>query len=164
MIPPFEHHLRYDLSGYPNIGWDRPISLCGRILAIADVYDALTSQRVYRKEAMSSDRALGLMIQGQGTVFDPLILKVFVRMLGVYPIGTLLELDSNEIALVSKPQLNEDLNRPWVVILQSDGQGGFTRGDEVNLAERDEDGNYCRHIIGSSHPSSQNIQPAEFLT
>ena len=164
MIPPFEHHLRYDLSGYPNIGWDRPISLCGRILAIADVYDALTSQRVYRKEAMSSDRALGLMIQGQGTVFDPLILKVFVRMLGVYPIGTLLELDSNEIALVSKAQLNEDLNRPWVVILHSDGQGGFTRGDEVNLAERDEDGNYCRHIIGSSHPSSQNIQPAEFLT
>ncbi len=164
MIPPFEHHLNFDLTGYPVIGWERPISLCGRILAIADVYDALTSPRVYRKEAMSSDRALGLMLKGQGTVFDPVIFKVFVRMLGVYPIGTLLELDSNEIALVSKTQLNDDLNRPWVVILQGDGQGGFIRGDEVNLAERDESGGYCRHIVASAHPSSRNIQPAEFLT
>jgi len=164
IIPPFEHHLRYDLTGYPGIAWERPISLCGRILTIADVYDALTSPRVYRQQAMSSDQALGLMLQGQGTVFDPVILKVFFRMLGVYPIGTLLELDSNEIALVSRAQLNDDLNRPWVVILKGDGRGGFVRGEEMNLAARDEDGNFCRHIIGSSHPSSRNIQPAEFLT
>lgn len=164
MLPPFEHHLNYDLTGYPVMGWERPISLCGRILTIADVYDALTSPRVYRKEAMSSDRALGLMLQGQGTVFDPVILKVFVRMLGVYPIGTLLELDSNEIALVSRAQLNDDMNRPWAVILRGDGRGGFIRGEEVDLAERDEFGNYCRHIVASAHPSSRNIQPAEFLT
>lgn len=163
MIPPFEHHLKYDLSGYPALGWTRPISLCGRILTIADVYDALTSPRVYRKEAMSADRALGLMVQGAGTVFDPVILKVFVRMLGVYPIGTLLKLDSDEIALVSKAQLSDDFNRPWVVILQEDGRGGFQRGEEINLAARDEAGNYCRHIIDSAHPSSRNIQPAEFL-
>lgn len=164
LIPPFEHHLCYDLAGYPAIGWDRPLSLCGRILMVADVYDALTSPRVYRQEAMSSDQALGLMLKGQGTVFDPVILKVFVRMLGVYPIGTLLELDSGEIALVSRAQMSDDLNRPWVVILESDGQGGFIRGEEVSLAERDEDGNFCRHIIGSAHPSSRNLQPAEFLT
>jgi HD-GYP domain-containing protein (c-di-GMP phosphodiesterase class II) len=164
MIPPFEHHLKYDLSGYPVLGWTRPISLCGRILTIADVYDALTSPRVYRKEAMSADRALGLMVQGLGTVFDPLILKVFIRMLGVYPIGTLLELDNGEIALVSRAPLAEDLHRPWVVILREDGQGGFVRGAEVNLAEQDRDGGYCRRIVGSSHPSSRNIQPASFLT
>lgn len=164
ILPPFEHHLKYDLSGYPVLGWTRPISLCGRILTIADVYDALTSPRVYRKEAMSADRALGLMVQGLGTVFDPLILKVFIRMLGVYPIGTLLELESGEIALVSRAPLAEDLHRPWVVILREDGRGGFIRGEEVNLAERDAVGVFSRRIVGSFHPSSRNIQPASFLT
>jgi HD-GYP domain-containing protein (c-di-GMP phosphodiesterase class II) len=164
MIPPFEHHLKYDLSGYPVLGWTRPISLCGRILTIADVYDALTSPRVYRKEAMSADRALGLMVQGLGTVFDPLILKVFIRMLGVYPIGTLLELEGGDIALVSKAPLAGDLHRPWVVLLREDGQGGFIGGEEVNLAERDGAGGYRRRIVGSAHPSSRNIQPASFLT
>lgn len=164
MIPPFEHHLKYDLSGYPVLGWNRPISLCGRILTIADVYDALTSPRVYRKEAMSADRALGLMVQGLGTVFDPLILKVFIRMLGVYPIGTLLELDSGEIALVSRAPLAEDLHRPWVLILREDGRGGFVRGEEIDLAAQAEGGGYHRRIVGSAHPSSRNIQPASFLT
>ena len=164
MIPPFEHHLKYDLSGYPVLGWTRPISLCGRILTIADVYDALTSPRVYRKEAMSADQALGLMVQGLGTVFDPLILKVFIRMLGVYPIGTLLALDGGEIALVSRAPSAEDLHRPWGVVLRENGRGGFVRGEEINLAERDVAGVYCRRIIGSFHPSSRNIQPATFLT
>jgi HD-GYP domain-containing protein (c-di-GMP phosphodiesterase class II) len=164
LLPPFEHHLNYDLSGYPILGWNRPISLCGRILAIADVYDALTSPRVYRREALSADRALGLMLQGAGTVFDPIILKIFIRMLGAYPIGTLLELDSGEIALVSRPPSTGDLNRPWVVVLDGDGGGGYRRGKEINLAEPDEAGEYRYRIARSVHPSTRGIQPAEFLT
>jgi len=163
MVPPFEHHLKYDLSGYPVMGWDRPISLCGRILTIADVYDALTSPRVYRKEAMSADRALGLMLQGAGTLFDPLILKIFIQMLGVFPIGTLLELDSGEIALVSRSPGPEEFNRPHALLLYEDGLGGYRAGLEINLSERDELGKYRRRIVGSAHPSTRNIQPAQFL-
>jgi HD-GYP domain-containing protein (c-di-GMP phosphodiesterase class II) len=163
MLPPFEHHLKYDLSGYPALGWNRPITLCGRILMIADVYDALTSPRVYRKEAMSADRALGLMMQGMGTVFDPVILKVFVRMLGFYPIGTILELDGGQIGMVSRAPEDQDLRRPWVVILRDDGRGGYLRGEEVNLAERDATGAYRREVVGSAHPSSRKIQPASIL-
>ena len=164
LLPPFEHHLKYDLTGYPDIGWKKPLSLCGRILAIADVYDALTSPRVYRKEAMSADRALGLMLQGSGTVFDPILLKVFINMLGVYPIGTLLELDGGELALVSKRPTSDDIARPWVVLLKSDGNSGYQRGEEIDLANKDTTGEYRRKIMASMNPTTYNIQPAEILT
>jgi hypothetical protein len=164
LLPPFEHHLKYDLTGYPDLGWEKPLSLCGRILAIADVYDALTSPRVYRKEAMSADRALGLMLQGAGTVFDPILLKVFINLLGVYPIGTLLELDGGELALVSKRSTSDDISRPWVVLLRSDGNSGYLGGEEIDLAEQDAAGEYRRKIVASMNPSTYNIQPAEILT
>lgn len=164
LLPPFEHHLKYDLTGYPDMGWERPLSLCGRILAIADVYDALTSPRVYREEAMSADRALGLMLQGSGTVFDPILLKVFINMLGVYPIGTLLMLDGDELALVSQRPTSDDISRPWVLLLQSTGDGGgYTKGAEIDLSEKDSRGVYVRKIEGSMNPTTYNIQPAEFL-
>jgi len=164
LLPPFEHHLKYDLTGYPNLGWDKPLSLCGRVLAIADVYDALTSPRVYRKEAMSPDRALGLMLQGSGTVFDPIILKVFINMLGVYPIGTLLELDGGVLGLVSKRPTSDDISRPWVVLLRQDGDSAYLRGEEIDLAEKDATGEYRRKIIASMNPTTYNIQSAEILT
>jgi len=163
-IPPFEHHLKFDLTGYPNIGWNKSLSLCGRILAICDVYDALTSPRVYRKEALSADRALGLMLEKSGTIFDPLLLKVFINMLGVYPIGTLLELDNGDIGLVSKAPSTHVMNRPWVILLRPNAQGGFDKGEEVDLAEKDSAGFYYRMVSSSVHPAVFNIQPAEFLT
>ncbi len=58
MLAPFEHHLKYDLSGYPRSWRSEPVSLFGRILTIVDVFDAITSSRVYRSETISPDRAL----------------------------------------------------------------------------------------------------------
>ena len=94
--------MKYDLSGYPSVKWSRPISLFGRIIAICDVYDALTAPRVYRPVAISPDRALGIMMENSGKDFDPTLLKWFVNMVGVYPVGTLLKIDTGEIALVAK--------------------------------------------------------------
>ena len=64
LLPPFEHHLKYDLSGYPQVRNIKSVSLFGRIITIADVYDALTSPRIYRPEANSPDRALEIMLKG----------------------------------------------------------------------------------------------------
>lgn len=105
--PPFEHHLKYNLSGYPYTNWKKPLTLFGRIIAIADVYDALTSPRVYRKSVLSPDHALGLMLEGAGKEFDPILIKVFVNILGVYPVGTLLKLDTGELALVVRSSKNK---------------------------------------------------------
>jgi HD-GYP domain-containing protein (c-di-GMP phosphodiesterase class II) len=163
MIPAFEHHLKADLSGYPALGWRKSPSLSGRIIAVADAYDALTSARVYRRKPMSGDRALGLMRVGGGNAFDPLVLKAFIRMLGVYPIGTLLDLGGGGTAMVSRSPLTDDLTRPRAVLLCSDDQGGVSRGEEVNLAERDATGEHRYRIVGSAHPSVRNIQPAQLL-
>lgn len=163
MIPVFEHHFKPDRSGDPELGWRRSTSLTGRIIAVADAYDALTSARVYRRKPMSGDRALGLMRVGAGNTFEPLVLKAFIRMLGVYPVGTLLNLAGGETVLVSGPPPRDDLARPWAVALCDDGAGGLRRGEEINLAERDGAGSYRYQIVGSAHPSVRNIQPAQLL-
>lgn len=164
MMAPFEHHLKLDLSGYPALGWQKPPSLAGRILAVADAYDALTSARPYRRQPLSGDRALGLMRLGAGTAFDPLVLKAFIRMMGVYPLGTLLELGSGEIALVSRAVAGGDPGHPWVLLLRDDGRGGFSPGAEINLADAARPENARRQVVGTAHPAVKNIQPARFLT
>ena len=124
MLAPFEHHLKYDLSGYPRSWRSEPVSLFGRILTIVDVFDAITSPRVYRSEAMSPDQALRMMSESAGKDFDPILLKAFINMLGVYPVGTLVELNTGEIGLVSENPEQSDGVHPLVTILiPADGPG-----------------------------------------
>ncbi len=164
LLPPFEHHLKYDLSGYPKTNRKKPVSLFGRIIAIADVFDAITSPRVYRHVAFSPDQALNTMLDGAGTDFDPILLKIFINMLGVYPIGSLLELDTGELALVMDTDKTSDGARPMVVLLAPDGNGGYATVGVADLAERDTQSDaFRRNIVKSIHPSTLGIQPAEFL-
>lgn len=164
LLPPFEHHLKYDLSGYPKTNRKKPVSLFGRILTITDVFDAITSPRIYRHSAFSPDQALSKMLNGSGTYFDPILLKVFINMLGVYPIGSLLELDTGELGLVMEPGNEPDRTRPRVVLLEADGQGGYTKIGTANLADRDaRSGAFQRNIIKSLQATDRGIQPAEFL-
>ncbi|MCU0582123.1 MAG: HD-GYP domain-containing protein, partial [Syntrophales bacterium] len=164
LLPPFEHHLKYDLTGYPQTHRKKPISLFGRILTITDVFDAMTSPRIYRKMVLSPDRVLAMMMEGAGTEFDPLILKVFIQMLGVYPVGTLLLLDTGEMSLVTGVSGNTEVGRPLIVLLKENGTGGFRKGEIANLSETDpHTGAFRRNITRSLHPSSYGIQPADFL-
>ncbi|UCF94514.1 MAG: HD-GYP domain-containing protein [Desulfobacterales bacterium] len=163
-VSPFEHHIRYDHSGYPSVDKTRPISLFGRILTIADVYDAITSPRIYRPTSMSPDEALGLMLSDSGKHFDPVLLKVFINMLGVYPVGTLLTLDTGEIGLALHSSIETDRARPKVQLLNPDVDRQYTSGKIIDLAERDpRTGAYKRNIIKSQHPATLGIQPANFL-
>lgn len=164
IIGPFEHHLKYDLSGYPQTSRKKPLSLYGRIISIADVYDALTSPRVYHTTEISPHRALQIMANGAGTDFDPILLKVFIKMIGIYPIGTLLKFDSGEIGLVAGSSDEIDPLRPRVVLLEKDGQNKFARGESVSLSEKNiKSGAYKRNIVGSYHPFLYGIQPAQYL-
>jgi len=164
LLPPFEHHMKYDLSGYPQTPQRKPVSLFGRILTIADVFDAITSARNYRSTALTQDQALGYMLGHSGTDFDPILLKAFINMLGVYPIGSLLELDTGELALVTEAGRATDGTRPRVVLLAADGKGGYTKAGVVDLDERDaQSGVFRRNIVKSLNPSTHGVQPAEFL-
>ena len=165
LLGPFEHHLRYDLSGYPRTPRNKPLSLIGRIVAIADVYDAVTSPRIYRRTAMSPDQALGLMLEGSGTAFDPILLKVFINMLGVYPVGTVLQLDNGETGIVIPPPAGEEESGElWVRLLARDQAGGYRKQEVINLGRWDPArGGFSRPILASHHPADLGIQPADFF-
>ncbi|MFV0517219.1 MAG: HD-GYP domain-containing protein [Aminipila sp.] len=124
------HHEKYDGSGYPN-GLSGPnIPLCGRILAIADVYDALTTSRSYRP-AWSTKDTLDFMARNSGTHFDPDILNAFFKTISVYPVGTMVKLTDDSIALVVKNTPGCMLD-PIIRILSSKK---LDPGSEYNLAE-----------------------------
>jgi HD-GYP domain-containing protein (c-di-GMP phosphodiesterase class II) len=164
LLPPFEHHLKYDLSGYPQTNWKKSLTLFGRIITIADVYDAITSPRVYRKSVLSPDRALGFMLEGSGRDFDPILLKVFINILGVYPVGTLLKLDTEELALVISSSQKTGKRRPLVCLMEKGTDGSYNKGKTIDLAERDRrTGNYAREIIETYHPANFGIQPVQYI-
>jgi len=164
MLAPFEHHLKYDLSGYPRSWRSEPLSLFGRILTIVDVFDAITSHRIYRSEAISPDQALSMMSESAGKDFDPILLKALINMLGVYPVGTLVELNTGEIGLVSENPEQSDGMHPLVTILIPAGEQGYTRGETVDLSEREtSDGRYKRSVLKTYNPALFGVQPSEFI-
>jgi len=164
LVPMFEHHLKYDLSGYPHADWKKPLTLFGKIISIADKYDTLTSSRAYRKSLLSPDRALGYMYDRAGKDFDPILIKVFINIMGVYPVGTLLRLDTGELALVVSSPSRDFAKKPLVCILEKEDGGSYKKKEIINLDERDpETGNYVRGIIETYHPSTLGIQPVQHI-
>lgn len=108
--------------------------------------------------------SINVAILSMCTDFDPILLKVFINMLGIYPIGSFLELDTGELALVMDAGKTTDKTRPVVMLLAPAGNNGYIKIGEADLNERDPDsGAYLRSIVKSLHPSSYGLQPAEFL-
>jgi HD-GYP domain-containing protein (c-di-GMP phosphodiesterase class II) len=164
LLPPLEHHMKYDLSGYPRVQNKKSVSLFGRILTIADVYDALTSPRIYRPVPISPDLALDIMLKGSGKDFDPILLKVFINMLGVYPVGTLLKLDTGEFGIVLNCPKNGNPSRPHIILLMLDDNGKFKKGKSVDLSEKKPGAeSFKRNVVKSFNPSNFGIQPAHFI-
>jgi len=144
----FEHHMNLDFSGYPKLktGWE--ISLTGRIITIADCYDAMTSSRVYRREPMSPAKVLSLMFSKSGKSFDSILMKLFVNCVGIIPIGSLVVLDTDELAVVLKPAAEKtDAERPFVKVIADPAGTPVDHGRELDLCEKDDEGNYRHSII-----------------
>lgn len=165
LLPPFEHHLKYDLSGYPKTPRKKPVSLLGRIITIADVFDAITAPRIYRPTSISPDRALGYMLEKSGKDFDPVLLKVFINMIGVYPVGTLLKFEDEGLGLVARYSEDDKTCRElWVQMITPVSDGGFEKGELVSLGCLDpKTSTFDRQIVESIHPADLGIQPAEFI-
>ncbi len=160
----FEHHLRYDLQGYPKLSRKMRLSLFGRIITIADFYDALVRPRVYNRFPYVSEKILGFMLERSGKDFDPALVKVFVNMIGIFPLGTLVLLNTNEMGIVT--QIHEEselIDRPKVcLVYYSDGE--YRKGNIVDLREIDETTKtYKRTIVKALDPNEYNINVAEFL-
>lgn len=109
------HHEHHDGSGYPARKSGRDIPLAGRIAALIDAFDAMTSQRPYR-EAISRADALQQLIKDRGGKHDADLVEQFVRCLGVYPVGTLVELNTGEVGVVMSHNPSQRL-RPKIIML-----------------------------------------------
>lgn len=94
-----EHHERTDGTGYPRGLKEAEIGRFSRIISVVDVYDALTSRRVY-KEPMAPAKALGMMYQWRDRDFSPKAIENFIKCIGVFPVGSFVKLSGGEHAVV----------------------------------------------------------------
>ncbi|MHB8137259.1 MAG: HD-GYP domain-containing protein [Smithellaceae bacterium] len=164
ILGPFEHHLNPDMSGYPRTIFMDKISLIGKILRISDVYEALTAQRAYRTRAFAPDEALRKMWSERKQKFDPLLLKSFIRMMGLYPVGSMVELSNGNFALVMDYPEESRNDLPLVLLLMDDGEGNLIRGDMVYLADQVKKADSLSlNIVRGIEPSRFGIQAAEFF-
>ena len=112
----FEHHEKFNGMGYPRGLKGEEISLTGRILAIADVFDALTSRRVY-KEGLPMHKALGMMFTQAGADFQSELIHAFIRSLGIYPTGSTVQLSNGAKAVVAENRFASPL-LPKVILVR----------------------------------------------
>lgn len=127
------HHERFNGSGYPRALQGTQIPLYARIAAIADCYDAVTSQRVYA-QPIPHALAIKKMYEWRGYDFQPELIEAFIQSVGVYPTGTLVELSSGAVGIVIKENLGKRLRPQVLIILDSDKQQ-LPDFQEVNLAD-----------------------------
>src|SRR5206468_1684092 len=99
-IVAFEHHLKQDLSGYPEKIGSRQLNLCTMIVSIADVFDALRSNRPYR-QGLATNRIRAIMGEQGNPAFNQTLLKRFVNLMGLFPVGNLVPLSTEELAVVT---------------------------------------------------------------
>jgi len=158
-----EHHLRYDkrVGGYPENIADKNVNPCSQVVAIADTYDAITTLRPYQRPTDPSE-AIRIMEALEGTRLKPDYFRSFVKMLGIYPIGTLVRLDTNEIALICRPNYRKPLRPSVKIIIDPLGK----RHEEPVSCELDEvgaDGRPLRNIVGTVDPLVKCIKVSDYL-
>ena len=153
----FEHHLRTDGSGYPG-GVSRPSLNIGTMLcSIADVYDAMRSQRRYQ-EAFPTDRILAVLKRNDGKQFDQHLVRRFVQLIGIYPNGTLVRLNTGEVAVVLNTYA-PDPYRPQVRILIGRDGKRLDLPFELNLWEPGEDPQRPSSVVAPLEPADYQIDP-----
>lgn len=126
-----EHHERLDGLGYPKGKKDAEISLAGRMLAIADMYDALTANRVY-KAGMSSQKAFSILMNEAPTRLDISLVQQFIKCLGVYPVGSLVLLSNERLAMVIEQ--NDSPLTPVVKVFYSVRNSHYLTPKDIDLS------------------------------
>lgn len=160
----YEHHMKRDVTGYPRSLRTKLIGLYSRIVACADGFDAATSRRAYQTEPLNPAVVLAELRDNSRRGQDPVIVKAFVSMLGIYPVGTFVVLDSFELAIVHSVSADPAmLSRPMVLIVSDDLGNVRHPGDLVNLAETTEAGAYVRTIIKTADPERYGIRVGDYF-
>jgi len=154
VVAVLEHHQRFDGSGYPKPFGNQRQHLVSRIIALADGYDAMTSRRSY-SAARQHDQAFSIITSSMGTSFDPSLVQLLIKMLGVYPPRSIVRLSDGAIGIVI--EASENAERPTVRVV-TDSQELFITPYDVNLEERLE-----LSVTGSVDPRLTNIVIDDYI-
>jgi putative nucleotidyltransferase with HDIG domain len=157
----FEHHLRLDGTGYPEGAKRSALNLGTMICSIADVYDAMRSQRAYQ-QAFPTDRVLAVLKRDDGAHFDAQLVRRFVQLLGIYPPGTLVKLSSDSVGVVTRVHA-PDPYRPRVKVIFAPNGTRYDTPFERNLWERNPDGSPSDSVVAPVEPAQYGIDPLNFL-
>ncbi len=155
MLPPvvaFEHHLRYDLKGYPKVHYSKRPHFISLMVSLCDCYDALRSRRSY-KRYYPPEMIYEIMLKEKGGLFDPWLFEKFFGFLGVYPISTIVELDKGWVGIVRK-QNEDDIFSPEVEIVFPPSK----KGELISLKTHPD-----IHIKSSLNPLSSGKDYLPFL-
>jgi HD-GYP domain-containing protein (c-di-GMP phosphodiesterase class II) len=164
MLVAYQHHMKRDLTGYPRSLRMAEITFFSKIVAVADGFDAATSRRVYTTHALSPAQVLQEMRDNPRRGMDPVVVKAFVALLGIYPVGTLVVLDTFELAIVhSVNPIAEMLSRPIVRVI-SDALGNVQHpGVLLDLAQQDGAGTFLKSIIKTADPERYGIKIGDYF-
>ena len=157
----FEHHLRIDGTGYPfgvrRLGLNIGTQLC----SIADVYDAMRSQRSYQ-QAFPSDRILEVMKRNDGHQFDQNLVRRFTQLLGIYPPGNLVRLDDGAMAVVMAVHAPDPF-KPRVKVIAAPSGEPLETPYEVNLWEAPPEHAGPKTVRAPLDPAEYSVDPLNFL-
>jgi len=153
-----EHHERFEGSGYPEQLQGGEISQLGRMAAIVDVYDALTSNRIYHK-GMEPPAALTKLFEWSDHHFDAELVQHFIQAIGIYPVGSLVKLASNRLGVVME-QSAQGLLSPKVRVMYDIPRGRRLSPVDIDLADPACDDS----IVCNEDPEVWGQNPFEYLT
>ncbi|NTS78611.1 HD-GYP domain-containing protein [Catenovulum sp. SM1970] len=152
-----QHHEKLSGKGYPNGLNDEQISQAGRMIAIVDIYDALTAERVYKK-GMTPSSAFKLMMTMAKQDIDHQLLQQFIKSIGVHPVGTLVKLSSGKLGIVIKSN-NEQPLKPVVKLFYHAKYDHYTDIKDIDLAKP-----HCNEVIETSvKPEQFKIELNKFM-
>jgi HD-GYP domain-containing protein (c-di-GMP phosphodiesterase class II) len=154
------HHERRDGSGYPDRQAEREISEMAQMAAIVDVYDAITADRCYHKGIPAAE-ALRKMYEWSKFHFNPGLMQEFMRCVGIYPVGTLVLLESGRLGVVVEPH-ETSLLTPKVNVFYSTRSQTYIKPETVDLARGLGFGGGDK-ILRHESPEKWDVDPQRFL-
>jgi putative nucleotidyltransferase with HDIG domain len=149
------HHERWNGDGYPDKLRGETIPVASRVAAVADVFDALTTKRVY-KDAYHNARALQMIIENTGTHFEKSIVRILLSSIGLYPPGSVVEMNDGSAGVVVGVR-EKDLFRPQV-LLQSDPEGTSYQEPRILDLHESGPGLFISKVVGTA--KKRSLQPA----
>jgi HD-GYP domain-containing protein (c-di-GMP phosphodiesterase class II) len=160
----YEHHMKKDLTGYPRNVRPRALGMFSRIVAVADGFDAATTRRSYQTVPIEPDQVLREMWENPKRGYDQILVKALINLIGVYPVGTCVILDTFEVGIVAGPNPDaQHLNRPLVrVVMDADGGMVAAPGILANLADQ-ADGSYARSIVKVTNPTRYGLTVSDYF-